>query len=264
MRNEIKKAGLLDYICMDARRAFLDWKWLVAAAGVFLILLYNDGLYHSVIERITMTVGGATPILAALMLAAAPYAASLCDESEYKYHMQAILRGSETAYNISKIIVTFFSSASVMFFAFLLDCVVFYRKYGLPEGADLTELLDRKEYMAYGGCIASGNYLAYILLATAQLAVLAGAMAVIGLVCSAFVQNRMLVFALPIAIVYVWDIMAIRFLGYDVGCAITLQQMGVESLHYQAETQARWLYYIEILAVLVCGGTILCVKQKRK
>lgn len=262
MKNERIKAGLINYVGMDLRRAFFDWKCPAAVGSIYLLLLYSDNLTISIVDRIRWMVGNRTFIVVALMLAAAPYAASLCDETEYKYSMQAVLRGSEGMYYISKVLVTFFSSALVMFCAFLLDAVTYYCQYGLPGGQELEEHI--RANPAYVNCLASGNYIGYVILIGLQLAALAGSMAVIGLVCSVFVQNRMLVYAFPVAIVYVWDMMAIRFLGYEVGCAVTLYQMGVVTINFQFETQSRLLYYIEVLVIVVCGAMIICTKQKKK
>lgn len=261
MRNKRIKAEMINYIGMDLRRAFLNWKCPVVVVSIYLLLLYNDNLTLSMIDRIRWMVGSKTFIVVALMLAAAPYAASLCDETEYKYSMQAVLRGSERAYYISKVLVTFFSSAVVMLGAFLLDAVTYYWQYGLPGAREMEEHI--RINPAYAACLASGNYIGYVILIGLQLAALAGSMAVIGLVCSVFVQNRMLVYAFPVAIVYVWDMMAIRFLGYNVGCAVTLYQMGVETINFQFATQSRLLYYIEVLVIVICGGMIICTKQKK-
>lgn len=262
MKNERTKAGLINYISMDLRRAFFNWKCPVAVGSIYLLLLYSNNLCFSMVDRIRWMVGNMTFIVVALMLAAAPYAASLCDEAEYKYSMQAVLRGSEGMYYISKVLVTFFSSAVVMLSAFLLDAATYYWQYGLPEAWELEEHI--RANPAYTDCLVNGNYVGYVLLTGLQLAALAGSMAVIGLVCSVFVQNRMLVYAFPVAVVYVWDMMAIRFLGYDVGCAVTLYQMGVGTIKFQFETQSRLLYYIEVLMVVVCGAVIICTKQKKK
>ena len=171
MKNERIKAGMINYIEMDLRRAFLNWKCPVVVVSIYLLLLYNDNLTLSMIDRIRWMVGSKTFIVVALMLAAAP----LCDETEYKYSMQAVLRGSERAYYISKVLVTFFSSAVVMLGAFLLDAVTYYWQYGLPGVRELEEHI--RINPAYAACLASGNYIGYVILIGLQLAALAGSMA---------------------------------------------------------------------------------------
>ena len=84
----------------------------------------------------------------------------------------------------------------------------------------------------------------------------------IGLSLSLFVRNRMIVYALPVAILFVWDNVAVRFSGLEVGSKVGLYSMGVSSIAYPMEEHMRWLYYMEILIVLLCCSMIIWVRRK--
>lgn len=257
------KARQIDYIRMDCKRAFLTWKWLASVFGIFIALLWTrDNLVADVILWINELASDSYLIQVALVMASIPYAASFCEDMEYKYDMQLTLRGTENAYWISKVITVFLSSASAMFTAFMLDAGVYWLRYGEPHEETLIYLSNYN--VSYGNILNSGQYVVFVCLIGIQIACLAGTMAVFGLCCSLFVRNQMMVYALPVAILFVWDQLAIRFLGLDIGASVGLYSMGITSIGYQMHGQMRWLYYLEIFLVLCCCSMIIYVKRKKR
>ena len=257
------KAKLIDYIKMDCRRAFFTWKWPVAVLGIVVALFCTrDTLVTDVILWITELPSDSYFIEIALVLASIPYATSFCEDMEYKYDMQLTLRGTGNAYWISKVITTFFSSGITMFIAFVLDAIFYWIKYGNPSEENLNYILNLS--IPYRSVLEQKEYGIFICLIGIQLACLASAMGVIGLSLSLFVRNRMIVYALPVAILFVWDNVAVRFLGLEVGSKVGLYSMGVTSIAYPMEEHMRWLYYMEILIVLLCCSMMIWVRRKAR
>lgn len=255
------KARQIDYIKLDCKRAFCTWKWAASVFGIFVALLWTrDNLVTDVILWINELSSDSYLIQVALVMASIPYAASFCEDMEYKYDVQLCLRGTGKAYWISKVITVFLSSGSAIFTAFVLDAGVYWLRYGEPQEETLIYLSNYN--ISYGSVLDNKQYVVFICLIGIQIACLAGVMAVLGLSCSLFIRNRMMVYALPVAILFVWDQLAIRFLGLDVGASVGLYSMGITSIGYQMHGQMRWLYYLEILVVLFCCSVVICIKRK--
>lgn len=256
------KAGFKDYLWMDLRRAFKNLKILVGIFGVTMALLYNDYPPSDVVAWVGEMIHTSVIIMAAFMFAIFPYATAFCEDMEYQYGMQLVLRGNSFFYVCSKLIVVFISSGFTMFLGFLITSLIIYLRYGLPVRERLDDILGVNGF--YGKFILQENYMIYFLCAGLQIACLAGTLAVIGLACSLFIKNRMLVYILPITFFYIEDIMAARFWGWEAGCLFSLNGMGVQSLAVTVRGQSWQMYYIEILMILICCGAIMCKKTERR
>lgn len=257
------KAKLRNYILVDIKRAVFTWKWPGSALVVFLMLACNnDTLSTDAATRIVQIPMNGMFVMVALMATTIPYAASFCEDMEYKYDVQLVLRGSGFSYAVSKIMVTFLSGALTMLLGFELYVVFLLMRYGLPDETEIGELRMLKP--AYYECLEQGRYGLYFLCTGIQLACLAGALAVVGLMCSLFIRNRMLAYVLPIASIYVVDIVLLRFLGLDMGSTLSLYCMGITALGQQLEGQYRYLFYLESFVTVLCASMVICLKRKRR
>ncbi|MBQ3515455.1 MAG: hypothetical protein IJA32_16940 [Lachnospiraceae bacterium] len=256
------KAKLKDYICIDLQRAFRNWKMPVGIFGVCVAFLYNSYEPSDVVSWISLMIIGTTLIMAAFIFSIYPYATAFCEDMEHRSNMQFILRGSSFSYACSKLLVVFFSSVFTMLSGFLLTVFIIYLRYGLPAKNAINNIVDAQGH--YYQLLEQGNYMLYFLFAGLQIASLAGTLAVLGLVCSLFVRNRMLVYILPVAFFYVQDIMAARFLGVIKGSVFSLNGIGIQSLSLTVEGQSWQMFYLQIFAILLCSGAIMCWKMGRR
>ncbi|MBQ3512810.1 MAG: hypothetical protein IJA32_03270 [Lachnospiraceae bacterium] len=256
------KAKLKDYLYMDFRRAFGNWKIPVGVLGICVAFLYNGFVPADAVSWVNYMILGTTLIMVAFMFSIYPYATAFCEDMEYRSDMQFILRGSPFSYACSKLLMVFFSTVFTMLSGFLLTIFIIYLRYGLPTKNAITNIVDAHGH--YYQLVEQENYILYFLCAGLQVGSLAGALAVIGLVCSLFIRNRMMVCILPVAFFYVQDIMAARFLGVIKGSVFSLNGIGIQSLGFTVEGQSWQLFYVQILVILVCSGVIMCWKMRRR
>lgn len=256
------KARLKDYMYMDFRRAFGNWKIPVGVLGVCVAFLYHGYEFLDAVSWVSNMIIGTTLIMLAFMFSIYPYATAFCEDMEHRGNMQFILRGSPFSYACSKLLVVFFSSVFTMLSGFLLTIFIVYLKNGLPSQEVVKNLVDAKGH--YYQLVEQGNYGLYFLCAGLQVGSLAGTLAVLGLVCSLFVKNRMLVCIFPVAFFYVQDIMAARFLGVIKGSVFSLNGIGIQSLSFTVDGQSWQMFYLQIFVILLCSGAIVCWKMRRR
>lgn len=256
------KAKLKNYMYMDFRRAFGNWRIPVGILGVFVAFLYNGYEIPDAVSWVSDMILGTTLIMVAFMFSIYPYATAFCEDMEYHSDIQFRLRGSSFSYACSKLIVVFFSSVFTMLSGFLLTIFVVYLKKGLPSQEIVKHFVECQGH--YYQLVEQGRYMLYFLCAGLQIGCLAGVLAVLGLVYSLFIRNRMMVCILPVAFFYVQDIMAARFLGVIKGSVFSLNGIGVQSLSATVEGQSWQMFYFQILVILLCSGVIVCRKMGRR
>lgn len=250
------------YVWMDIRRAFCIRKMPVSVVGICLAFSYSSYEPEDVVSWVSNLDIVAVLVMAVLLFAIYPYATAFCEDQEYRYDMQMILRGNSFSYASSKLVVVFLSSATTMLMGFFLTVFRLYLKYGLPDSETLEAI-----YICQGNyykLLMQEQYILYFICAGLQLAGLAGTLAVVGLMGSLFIQNRMLVYILPIAFLYIEDIVVQRFFGWEQGSAFSLKSMAITTLNIRPSGQGWELYYIELLMILLCSGVIICWKIGRR
>lgn len=256
----MKTAGS-GYIRVDLQRAFCTWRMPFAIIGICLFFLYNSEKTDAV-TWVSSIGSVAVLVMGALMLAIYPYGAAFCDDMEYRYDRQLMIRKGSFSYVCSKMLAVFVSSAAAMFAGFFIPVLILMYKYGAPNEDAVEMLVDCQGW--YCQFVVQGQYIRYFICAGLQIASLAGTLAVIGLTCSLFVRNRMLVYILPIAIMYIEDIMVQRFWGWEKGSTFSLRSMGITTLEVPLKGQSWQLYYFEIFMVLLCAGAIAYWKTERR
>ena len=235
----------------------------IASMGVCISLLYNSDGTSDVLSWLHNISGNAILIMAALVFAIYPYAGTFCEDMEYCYDRQMVLRGSAVAYTLSKIITVFLSAVFAMFSGFLLATLFLIVRYGFPDAETVQGVMENCGSL-YSPLLLDRHYILFAFCIDLHLSFLAGIMAVIGLMCSLFVKNRMLVYILPVSFLYIEDILIQRLLGWEQGSLFSLNCMGITTLGTSLETHTWQLYYFEIFMLLLFFGAVICLKYRRK
>ena len=256
------QAKLRDYIRIDLQRAFGNPKFLGGVLGVCIVLLYNNYIPAAMIGWISEMTSISALSIAAFLFASYPFATSFCEDKEFRYDMQVILRGNSMCYVCSRLFVVFLSSFFTMLAGFLFAAFFIYLKYGLTSQSAIDNISSGQGH--YYQFAVQGNEILYTLCAGLQIGSLAGSLAVVGLICSLFIRNRMLVYILPSAMLYIEDILVQRFWGWKVGSVFSLRSMGIATLQFTVEGQSWQLYYFEIFMILLGCSAIACWKIGRR
>ncbi len=246
---------------VDLSRAFQPSRIGIGVAGVCLVLFYNvQG--NNVLEWLRDISGNAVLIMAALLFACYPYAGAFCEDMEYRYDRQMILRGGTFPYIRSKIIAAFLSSVCTMMAGFTLAALILLVRYGVPDANTIQSIQDNCIGL-YKQVLLEDRYVLFAFCNALHLSVLAGTLAIMGLMCSLFIKNRVLAYVMPIVIFYVEDTLVQRLLGWQKGSLFSLHCMGVITLGAALESQSWQLYYSEIVCLFLCMSAIIYWKYRR-
>ncbi len=252
------------YLKIDMERALCSWKLLVAGMGVCVGLAYESYM-NGVLHWMCMNISSSTMIMAAFIFVLYPYGGSLCEDTEYCYDRQMVLRGSVTSYILSKITAAFLSAALTALLGFYFAVLFLWGKDGFPNMGLLCDSnMDMYSHNPYFSILLDGNYFLFTLCMGLHISCLAGILGVVGLLCSLFVKNPMLVYILPVAFMYVTDILIERLFGWQLGCLISIKYMGVGMLGGSVEGQSLQLYCFEIVLLLVLFGSVINLVYRKK
>lgn len=190
------------YWKMDCVRAFVSWKWLLSVLGVFSAFVFcsMDMLYSETgIMDIVDSVFWERMVMLTIPFCTFSFGDGLCGDCEKKFYRLLYIRGNKEKYLRSKIVSCFGSACGAMTVGFLLYCFVLSFKFPVTvSGADYSY-----SYMqSYGYLLQTKHYFLYFLMLGFQFGLLAGGLSTAGMAFSAYISNRLLVFATPLFLYY--------------------------------------------------------------
>lgn len=189
------------YFFADVRRVLKNYGIYAAVLGVVVSLYFsleNRGLVNGHVLYTYLYATEMSGMMIAYVFCAFPFAASICEDLEYKYVRYQAARGSLKHYVASKVSVIYLTSVAVM----VLGSMVFVFLCR-TEGTWVGQELDDVEVLlagVYGCLIEDGHYAWYCMFYALQLGLLAGIFSVLAAFFSLFITNKMTVFALPVLI----------------------------------------------------------------
>lgn len=187
---------------MDCLRAFGSWKWVMSILGVsFSFGFCSADLYASEvgIMDIVHNVFWGRMVMLTIPFCTFAFGDSLCADCEKKYYRLLYIRGNRKSYLYSKIFTCFGAACSAMTLGFLLFCFILSFKFPVTiSGTDVEYY-----YMqSYGYLLQTKQYVFYFFMVGFQFGLLAGILSTAGMAFSAFISNRLLVFATPLFLYY--------------------------------------------------------------
>lgn len=202
MKKAIKK--YFTYLHTDCLRAFTSVEFFIGIFGVFITLLWGcygeRGRGSSVVRLIWYSTFG-VQFLLVMIFGAVPYAGSICEDLEYGYIQQILIRGNLKSYCICKTIAVFVSSvASFTAGMLLFVCVLRIKSEWIDYGDSVY-----KSAIHSGSfrCLLQNNHFClYVILFSIQLGLLIGILALISAYISLFISNKLLVLTIPVIAYY--------------------------------------------------------------
>lgn len=185
-------------------RSVRSYKLLWGIAGVFLSLLFASfeikGDKTSVIFVVRYIVDG-IPFYLCMTFCAVPFAESICEDMEFNFHKVQIIRRNLKSYTTAKVFVIFFTAVISMMSGILLFIVVL--RINLPWTIVHDSVLQISiESGGLRSLLVSENFVLYYLLISFQLGVFAGCLSLTASVFSLFVKNKLLVYTVPVMVLY--------------------------------------------------------------
>lgn len=187
---------------MDVQRAFFSWRWVLSVVGVFLAFCFcSVDMYYSetALMDIVDNIFWGRMVMLTIPFCTFAFGDCLCSDCEKKFYRLLYIRGDRRRYLRSKTMVCFVAAAGAMLVGFLLFCFVLSFQFPVMiKEADYSYI-----YMqGYGVFLKSGRYGLYFFLVGMQFGLLAGILSTAAMALSAFIVNRLLVFAAPLFIYY--------------------------------------------------------------
>ena len=195
---------LRKYLCMDSSRAFISWNFLISIIGMVCILIWGSDkdsiMDGNIIRQIWFSTYG-VQFLIIMLMGAIPYAGAMCEDMEYGYIRQLVLRGNLLSYCISKA-VTIFMSALMSFVLGIIIFVIILKRQN--DWFDITDYvcIAAARSGSFRVCIANEQYFTYIVLFAVQLGMLIGLLAILSAYISLYISNKLLVLSIPIMAYY--------------------------------------------------------------
>ncbi len=186
------------YFLTDIRRVFKGYGLYAAilgvAASMFFSLekigLINGNVLYTFYYSVNMS-----GMRVAYIFCALPYAASFCDDMEYRYIRYQAIRGGLKRYVVSKVSVIYLTSLVSL----MLGSLVFVSLCRF-QGPWMGPAIGGIEGTVYAGLIAKGHYMLYCMCYVLQLGFLAGILSVLSALFSLYITNKAMVFVLPVLI----------------------------------------------------------------
>ncbi len=236
----------LSYTGVDFKRAFMSNKIPLCILLISFALLYGDNS-STLVWWIKTIASNSTLLIFACMIATIPYSASLCEDTEFCYDRQMVIKNNPTSYIFSKIIMSFFTTYVTMFFGYIFSCIYKYFKDGLitKNQYDMASDYRNNEYMKF---FDEGNIFIFTFLVGLHIAMFAGVISVIAVLCSIFIKNKIFVYIIPGAIVCAQYMLEQKIYGMRTETKTALFHLGINSIF--SETIS-WQYYYTFMAAVI-------------
>lgn len=193
----------VNYWRMDLSRTFGSWRWVLSVFGVVFAfaLCGGSGMQYSAgsVLDIVDSIFWGRLLMLTIPFCTFAFGDGLCADCEKKFYRLLYIRGDRKKYLRAKITVGFLSACAAMTVGFFLYCLALSFRFPMMiDGRDYSGF-----YMeSYGQLLQNGCYFPYLLLVGLQFGLLAGILTTAGMAFSAFVSNRLLVFATPLFLYY--------------------------------------------------------------
>jgi len=196
-----KHAG---YFFVDLHRALVSKKFVAGILGICLILLYGCREENfesaSVLYLFWWSFYGIQYIFT-MILCALPYSGSFCEDMEYGYIRQMLIRGKLSRYCISKTIVIGISSVLTMLSGGLLF-VGILRIYMPWTDVEGSVYLSAVKNGSFHELLGNNHYFAYFSMFAIQSGLLMVILSLFSAWLSLYIKNRLLTLAVPIIFYY--------------------------------------------------------------
>lgn len=252
---------LRNYLKLDIRRAFFNWKFPACFVLVCILMMYGSSS-SCVIYRITFNYS-IPLLLIAMAVASVPYVASYVEDSGHKFNTQMKLRGdSKSSYIASRICIVFLSSFVTFAVGFIMSVIIGYFQLGLINQDAYDQILMANS--AYVSLIIKKYYILYILAVTVHLSIMAGIMSLIGIILGQLVNNRIAAYCFPLVFVEIQDFLIQRLFGWEKSAGMTLKNLGLNQLTSVLPGQGVGKYYYQVVCYMIIICYIINYVDKRK
>ena len=193
-----KEMNTVNYFKPDLLRIIKGYELYLAILGVTASLFFSMEGWELINQNVLdtyMKAISASGIMVAYAFCAFPFAAVFCEELEHKYIRLALIRGSFRKYVLEKTIVIYITAALAMILGTFLFLMLLRMK---GPWTDMGPNLKALEAGSYGFLIEEEKYLSFCMVSSVQLGMLAGVFSVFASLISLYIQNKVMVFILPI------------------------------------------------------------------
>lgn len=192
------------YLYVDFLRAFTSPEFLISILGVLIILLWGccgDEIRDSSVIRLIWYSTFGIQFLFVMIFGAIPYAGSICEDLEYGYIRQILIRGNLKRYCVSKATIVLMSSICSFVTGMLLFVSILRLRL---RWVDISDSVYQSAIRSgsFRELIKNNHFYVYVFLFSIQLGMLIGILALVSVYISLFISNKLLVFSIPVMAYY--------------------------------------------------------------
>lgn len=188
----------------DFTRAFASPEFIISIFGIFLVLLMgcpaNGVKGHTVVYLIWYSTYSAQFLLA-MVLGTIPYAGAICEDMEYGYIYQLIIRGRLKSYCISKVIAVLASSVCSFVAGMMLFIIMLRFRCEWVDGVDSVYQAAVRSG-SFRTVLQGGHFYLYAFLISVQIGMMIGILSLISVCISLYITNKLLIFSIPVMAYY--------------------------------------------------------------
>lgn len=194
----------ISYLYVDFVRAFTAPGFLVSILGVLLTLLCGccgDEISDSSVIRLIWYSTFGIQFLFVMIFGAIPYAGSICEDLEYGYIRQILIRGNLKGYCVSKIVIVLMSSICSFITGMLLFVSILRLRI---QWIDISDSVYQSAIQSgsFREVIKNNHFYLYAFLFSIQLGMLIGILSLVSVYISLYISNKLLVLSIPVMAYY--------------------------------------------------------------
>lgn len=197
---------LLRYLKNDLERSIISPKYVICVMGIIGVLIWGsmNNTAQILDNTIIFLLWWSTYTIRSVIIipfCTIPYAGCFCEDLEYNYVRQVVIRGNLLSYCISKVVAIVISAIS----AFVIGMGSFVSLLSvLIPWIDLSDSVYQTAVQrgSFHNVLSNGNYFIYSLLFAFQLGMLFAILALISACASLYIANKLLVWSIPLLAYY--------------------------------------------------------------
>lgn len=208
--------GIVKYIKVDLYRCFLSKRFVIAVLIILGVLLFgvqeaekdssNADVYFYFLFTMDMA-----PHLLIFSGAAFAYAGSFCEDREYRYIRNEVMRGNKKSFVAARVVTVFLSAQiAVTLGAAIFACILrFFHPWALPNTTNMYETA--VEAGIFHGLSKGGYHFLYFVFWGLCYGAFAGILSVVSTWISLYISNTVLMLISPVVICYFSDHLYSKF-----------------------------------------------------
>ncbi len=260
------KTDFFRVMLIDIKRAFCSYTFLIAVLGVVLSCFATIpviGIYQIDVVYVWLRIHSKSQTLLAFLFAMFPYGLCFYQDFSHKNIQNVMARISVSTYAVNKVIASIISCivafvAGKLLFALFLSTSL---PLSNPQYHTISDM-DNSGYILYS-FLAEGKIWTYFFLVALLQGICAGILITLALLVSLYIQEKAIIFTVPIGAYYIINAYIIHGLGFPVYFNINQIYGGIETVWNKDSLSYAYAVGLALLLWILLGMAIIRKLKRR-